>query len=536
MRSMKKSMILIMAAMLTVSGCGNGDQGDATQPALLAPVGAEAENTIEVSRMDLYNAKYLEASVVPEVEELYFLMDGEILSIDVVEGQEVKQGDVLVTLSQETLLDSIADLQESIYHSENTYSLRLAQADLSVQIEETKLAKLQSEYDEQERLKAEEEARKKAEEEAKKKAEEEAKKKAEEEAAKKEQESVGSTENSSNTENSGNNENSSNTENSGNSENSSNTENSDNNIEDSVIIENSDVTENNGSIENSGNTENSGNIENSDNTENSGNIENSGSTENSGNTDNSGSTENSGTTEDSNNTQNSGGIGKPEPEKPEITQFDLQEAQLSVEAAELAYSQLYDQYVQEMAQMQNELQSLMDKVGEDTMLAPFDGRVVEINYSVGQYVQEYDVVVMIVNEDVKMLRGEKYYNDALQLTEHLDVILDGEIYDVTYVPYDEDEYLRGIMNGQSLPTWFTFECPEDITFGESGMIRVYNYFSTNALVVPTSCIMSDDLGEYVYKSEEGQRVKTYVTLGIETKSFTEILDGLEEGDEVYGIE
>lgn len=96
MRSMKKSMILIMASMLMISGCSSSGQEDTTQPALLSPVGAEAENTIEVSRMDLYNAKYLEASVVPEVEELYFLMDGEVLSIEVVEGQEVKQGDVLV--------------------------------------------------------------------------------------------------------------------------------------------------------------------------------------------------------------------------------------------------------------------------------------------------------------------------------------------------------------------------------------------------------------------------------------------------------
>ena len=139
MRSMKKSMLLIMASMLMISGCSSSGQEDTTQPALLSPVGAEAENTNEVSRMDLYNAKYLEASVVPEVEELYFLMDGEVLSIEVVEGQEVKQGDVLVTLSQETLLESISNLQEDISHAENTYSLRLAQADLSVQIEETML-------------------------------------------------------------------------------------------------------------------------------------------------------------------------------------------------------------------------------------------------------------------------------------------------------------------------------------------------------------------------------------------------------------
>ncbi len=538
MRSMKNIAILLIAMGLLVTGCENGGSEDAV-PTLMEPAAASAENTIQTVRMDLYSAKYLDAMIVPQTEELYFLMDGAVETIDVVEGEVVEEGQVLMTLNQEALKNSILDLQEEINYADSTYAMRVEQADLDIQIAKMKLEKLQSEYEAQEQKKAEEalkkaeeEARKKAEEEARQKAEEEAKKKAEEEAANSaanqessvvsQESSVASQESSVVSQESS----VASQESSVVSQESSvvSQESSVVSQESSVVSQESSVVSQESSVvnqESSVANQESSVV----------NQESSVVNQDSGSAD-----QGTNNNQDATLPENTEKEEDKKPAEPEITKYDLQRAALAVQQAELTYSQLVDDYNQEMGQKQNEMQSLLNKVGEDTLTAPFAGRVVSINYSVGDYVREYDEVIILVNENVKMLRGEKYYNDALQLAENLDVIINGNTYDIAYIPYDDDEYLRGIMNGESLPTWFEFDCPDEFTFGESGTIRVYNYFSENALAIPASCIQKDELGDFVYKAEDGQRVKTYVTLGVTTSSFAEVIDGLKEGDEVYGIE
>lgn len=511
MRNANKILILIMAFGLMLSGCGKADKKETAVPELLEPI-AVAENTIEVKRQDFYSANYINVSVVPQTEELCFAMDGEILELYVNEGELVEKGDALAKIDQTSLTDAIKELQATISYEESIYEMRLTQADLDVQIAEAKMAKLQATYEEQEQKKAAEEARKKAEEEARKKAEEEALKKAEEEAKKKAEEESQKQEESSVL----------------NQESSALTESSaviDGSAESSVLINDSQVT---------GENQETSNVSGE-----AGNMEESSSAvqpENSQVSNDSQNTENSQITDDSQNTEDSQVTEEDTKPQVVITKFDLQKAALVIQEAELTYGQLLEQYEQDMAQRQGELQSLLDKVGEDTIYAAFDGRVVKIYNSVGDYVREYDTIMMLVNEDVMLLRGDKQSNASLSRAENLDVVIDGVTYDVTYIPYDEDEYLKKSMNNEPLPSWFEVEKSDDISFGESGTVRMYKDYSVNTLVIPSSCIYTDDLGVYVYKSENGQRLKTYVAIGIETSSFVEIVDGLDEGDEVYGAE
>ena len=94
------------------------------------------------------------------------------------------------------------------------------------------------------------------------------------------------------------------------------------------------------------------------------------------------------------------------------------------------------------------------------------------------------------------------------------------------------------MNGESLPTWFEFPGDEDgtqhhITYGMTGTVRLYRGYKANTLVVPRGCVSSDEYGAYVYLDQDGQRTKTYITLGLETTTYYEVLEGLKEGDMLY---
>ncbi len=540
MRNGKRLSILIITLGLVLAGCGRNEQSDVSIPELLEPISV-AENTIQVKRQDFYFADYIDVTVVPQMEELCFVMDGEILEIEVKEGQMVEKGDVLAKVDQTGLNDTIKELQETIAYEEKLYNMQLTQADLDVQIAEAKLAKLQEEYDEQEQKKVEEEAKKKAEAEA-----------AAQASAKKisviqsfDALMTGNTLLQTAENVSGPNEESSSGESSNN--------------------EGSNIPEESSSVEESSNIEESGSSESSNPGENS-NPEESSTIDESSKVDD-GSEESSGTIGDSElpgendeSSDSSGSAGDKEessesgqpsePQKPEdsqnpeeeqqpqigITKYDLQQVRLVVQEAQLAYDQLKENYAQEVSQRQSEMQSLLDKVGEDTIYAAFSGRVVKINVNVGDYVRQYDTVMLLVNEEVTLLRGKKYSNAYLARVANMDVVIDGKTYEIEYIPYDEEEYLKRSLNKETLPSWFEMEETEEVSFGESGTVRVYIDYSLDTLVIPSSCVQKDDLGDYVYKFEDGQRVKTYVTIGIRTATYAEILDGLNEGDDVYGTE
>ncbi len=529
MRNGKRLSILIITLGMVLAGCGKDGQSDAAIPELLEPISV-AENTIQVKRQDFYFADYIDVTVVPQMEELYFVMDGEILEIEVKEGQLVEKGDALAKIDQTHLNDTIKELQETIAYEEKIYNMRLTQADLDVQIAEAKLSKLQAEYDEQEQKKAEEEAKKKAEAEA-----------AAQTAARNisivQKFDVLLTENTSLQTAEANVD-------SGEGSNSN----------ESSIPEESSAPGESSNPEESSTINESSNPEESSTPEESSKIDD-GSEESSstpGDADQPGgddeSSDSSGSAGD--NEESSEGGQPSDPQKPEdpkdpeeeqqpqidITKYDLQQARLAVQEAQLSYDQLRDDYAHEMSQRQSEMQSLLDKVGEDTIYASFSGRVVKINVNVGNYVRQYDTVMLLVNEEETFLRGKKYSNTSLMRAVNMDVVIDGKTYEAEYVPYDEDEYLKRSLNGESLPSWFEMEETDDVSFGESGTVRVYRDYSIDTLVIPTSCVQADDLGDYVYKSEDGQRIKTYVTVGIRTATYAEIIDGLNEGDDVYGTE
>ena len=228
-------------------------------------------------------------------------------------------------------------------------------------------------------------------------------------------------------------------------------------------------------------------------------------------------------------------IQEPIIQKPEITQFDLQLAELSLQEVKLSYNQLLEEYNLEMSQRKEELEALLNQKGEDVLTAPFSGRIVEVNCMVGSFVQKQSAAMLIVDESQKVLKGRPYSNISLKAKKDLLVLFDEEVLDVTYIPYDDQEYSKRAAQ-EELPSWFAFDCPDHISFGDEGMIKIILESSEDTLAVPVDCVFSDNSGKFVYMSEAGKRVKAYVTLGVASDNYVEITKGLAEGDEIYGIE
>lgn len=119
-------------------------------PTLMEPAGVKlataAARADEISKLTVYDG-----SVVPYVEDVSFAADGEIAEICVVVGQQVKAGDVLMTLNRESADERCSELQEEIAALETgmAYDEALAQIDLRLlELERERLGS-QSPRDEQ---------------------------------------------------------------------------------------------------------------------------------------------------------------------------------------------------------------------------------------------------------------------------------------------------------------------------------------------------------------------------------------------------
>ena len=225
----------------------------------------------------------------------------------------------------------------------------------------------------------------------------------------------------------------------------------------------------------------------------------------------------------------------------ENTAYAIDSAALEVKEAKLNLSQLQEDHWQRLSQFSQEIELMQAELGKNVLKAPYPGRIIEVDFYEGQYLNEYETCIIIADESKLLMEGPAYNNTAIQGFIRMDLMVDGRTLPIRYVPYDNDEYLKRSLSGETLPTWF--ELPEDpdgsangLSYGMSGTVRLYRGYKESTLVVPRGCVSSDEYGAYVYLDKDGQRVKTYVITGLETTSYYEILEGLEEGEVLYDAE
>lgn len=500
-------LLLTLALILPVSGCAK--QSKEEVPQLLNPVTVEA-GTVTVKRGDLANITYLNVSVVPKTEKLTFPRDGRISAIHVAAGDQVTKGQVLAELD-------LTDLTKEIDRQSAQLDFQKSQDDLAKTAAYDTLLAAQADQQQaqaayQEAYQALAEAQQQAayaQAGAKKKAQtspaEENSQPAMEESQKKgsDPSAPSQTTDSQPSGDASSDSQSADSQSSGNQ--SSDGQSSDRPSADDSSSESQPAKE--------------------------------GASESSSAADQSSQTQPSSPAESSLPESSS----QEEEEGPSLSDLEeavtgasrnLQYANLEVSRLALAYQHTVQTADLEERQGQAALDRLSAKQ-QGTITAPFDGVVVAVNKYEGVTAQESDTIIVIADESQLCLEGEPYDNDALSKAAKLKADIGGKTIDVTYRPYRAEEYVKRIMQQEKPNTYFDAADPSALTLGQTGTLMLYRGEKTNVLYVPVSCVIKDDVGSYVYKDQDGQRTKTYISTGLETVSYVEVTDGLKEGDLLY---
>lgn len=171
----------------------------------------------------------------------------------------------------------------------------------------------------------------------------------------------------------------------------------------------------------------------------------------------------------------------------------------------------------------------------NAVTAPFDGQVLYTAVTQpGEAVHGYEPVLWLADESRLFLKTEYLSDQAFESAARVSARIGDQEYGVSYVPYEEEEFFSMLLSGEDLWTKFLVEGDgNDLKSGQYGALLVNRVYLENVLTVPANAVYRENGQSYVYLVEEGQRIRRDVTVGYSTDARVQILEGLQEGEQVY---
>lgn len=208
----------------------------------------------------------------------------------------------------------------------------------------------------------------------------------------------------------------------------------------------------------------------------------------------------------------------------------------SIHMQEENYRQQEELYHLEREYLLEKLQDLKNNKKKSSLSASEDGVVVakvmgdnygEMNVQAGQE------LVAVGNMEQKVLKCD-YINDLkIAAADDLYALIDGQRYEIEYHPISRDEYTEITESGSKVYTTFTILDDTDaLEVGDFAVICVFSDKKENVLSVPKEAIHKDGSENFVYLMQNGESVAQKIKTGMTDGLYTEIVSGLNEGDEV----
>lgn len=189
----------------------------------------------------------------------------------------------------------------------------------------------------------------------------------------------------------------------------------------------------------------------------------------------------------------------------------------------------------QLQELQRKWDALQEKLENTQLVAPFSGNVVYIkSMKIGDSVQGYTTVICLADESRADLVTEYIAESVIEGAKSIYMKTADKEYDVEYIPYDPDEYTSKVLKGETLKSRFSLNAQEgELKVGQFAVLLMIDSYKEDVLTIPVNALHQDKSVRYVYKIEDGKRVRCDVTVGIVTDTKAEIKEGLKEGDVVY---
>ena len=196
--------------------------------------------------------------------------------------------------------------------------------------------------------------------------------------------------------------------------------------------------------------------------------------------------------------------------------YDLNKASIDIQLAKLSLDSLKNQ--KEQTQLISDVDGVVTYM--DTRLQP------------GDMIGTFQKIIRVANPQELYLAYSGSNTSNFAMNAEVDVIIDKVSYKgrvistPSSVPPDGDEALKDIVAIE------VAELPEDVEMGETAQISLILERSEDTIIVPKQAVRNYMGRKYVNILEDGLNNERDVEVGVETATESEILKGVEEGEEI----
>jgi len=180
--------------------------------------------------------------------------------------------------------------------------------------------------------------------------------------------------------------------------------------------------------------------------------------------------------------------------------------------------------------LEKNLASLKVQGAKTTIRAPFSGTVESVKVRLGEVVQPGTPILQFVGDSDLFLEAdvsEKYVG----------IVNKGDEVEIVFPSINKNLQTKVSAVGAIInPNNRTFKVEvslPNLPLVKPNMIsvvRIKDHENTEAIIIPNNLILQDPKGDFVYVVENNLAKKKYINRGMTYKEFSEVLDGLKEGE------
>ena len=223
-----------------------------------------------------------------------------------------------------------------------------------------------------------------------------------------------------------------------------------------------------------------------------------------------------------------------------LAEFEAYKAEMESQKAS-SENMIMDDYDKQQYSVDNELADMSYQAAEEEyniasqgVVAEFDGIVTDCTAVQGSTVSEGMQLLVLENSNQLKVSfdASKYDIEKLEIGQKADV----EIFDAIYEGEVSKINKMATMNatGASMVgVEIHINNPDDkIILGLDAKLTIYTDKTEDALLIPVEVINADKEGDFLYVVENGVVVRKPIVCGISTDTYTEVLEGITEEDQI----
>jgi len=191
----------------------------------------------------------------------------------------------------------------------------------------------------------------------------------------------------------------------------------------------------------------------------------------------------------------------------------------------------------DLGELEVRLVQLRAALAGTEIFAPFAGVVTHLEVFPGTWVNTSDPILYITCHDAALFVeyvGQSTNTQTMRFAARVQGQVGEDVFDLELIPLTAVQQLYYRRRELAPPIRFEIANATPPAVGTPVFIHLYSRLYENVLRVPRNALFVDGTyGSYVYRIEDGQQIRVFVTAGFVLETYVAIFDGLQEGDEVF---